>query len=193
MISFKCLNPVIGFIEAKDNCSIVSHAEESSTSTDPVIFSCVSGEVEVHHEIGRVTCGGQFSLSFRCLVNGAFVSALVLDFVSHHRFKPDGGEISDGLSVFHLVDEFLFVFPSCSLEEHTVAVHTSLGLFFDSISITCHDMSLETEFINFKQVCTGMHLKLSCFETLREEEPGNPVSIGGSLFDPVSHKGNSLT
>ena len=50
-------------------CSLVGHAEQTSTSTDPVFGGMlVSGKLDVADEVSRVTRGGQLYISHRSLV-----------------------------------------------------------------------------------------------------------------------------
>jgi len=49
---------------SSSECSVVGHAEQARTSTDPVFGGMlVSGKLDVADEVSRVTRGGQLSLS----------------------------------------------------------------------------------------------------------------------------------
>jgi hypothetical protein len=49
-------------------CSVIGHAEHSSTSTDPVLGVLVSREIHHHDEVSGMTSGGQLSTPLRSLI-----------------------------------------------------------------------------------------------------------------------------
>jgi hypothetical protein len=69
---------------------------------------------------------------------------------------------------------------------------TSLRELLNSLHKASQDVGLESKLINFEAVGTGMHLKGSGLETLREEEAGNPVGHRHAFFNPSAHEDDTL-
>jgi len=177
---------------SKANCSVIGHAEHSSASTDPVLGVLVGGQVHHHDEIGGVTSGSQLSSSLGSLVKRALVSPVKLEINLEDGFKPDNWELRDSDLVIHILNHLLVVIPFGSFDEVTMDVHSRLRELFNGLNKASHDVSSESELINFKAISTGMHLEGSSLETLREEEAGNPVAHGHAFLNPSAHEDDTL-
>lgn len=174
------------------SCSVIGHAEHSSASTDPVLRVLVGGQVHHHDEVSGVTGGGQLSSSLGSLVERALVSPIKLQVDLEDGLKPDDRELRNGNLVVHVLNHLLLVVPLSTFNEVTVDHDTCLREFLNGFHKATHDVGLKSELINFEAVGTGMHLEGSGFETLREEEAGNPVRQRHAFFNPSAHEDDTL-
>ena len=174
------------------SCSVIGHAEHSSASTDPVLRVLVGGQVHHHDEIGGVTSGGQLSSSLGSLVQRALVSPIKLEVHFEDGLQPDDGELRNGDLRLHVLNHLLLVIPPSSFDEVTVNDHTSFGVLRHSLDKAVHHVGSESDLVNFQAVSTGMHLKGSGLETLREEEARNPVGHGHAFLNPSAHEDDAF-
>lgn len=139
-----------------------------------------------------MTSGGQLSSSLGSLVERALVSPVSLQVDLEDGLKPDDRELRNSNLVVHVLNHLLLVVPLSTFNEVTVDHDTCLREFLHGLHKAIHDVGLKGELVNFKAVGTGMHLKGSGFETLREEEAGNPVGHRHAFFNPSAHEDDTL-
>lgn len=161
--------------------SIIERAEHGDATLDPVRLGLFGGHSDHQHEISRVTCCHQGSTTLTCLVNGAIVVHVVLDFSLEARLEPDHRSFDEEDLRVTLIQASPLGVPLASFYKHTIDVDT---VFRRSGILFLDNFKIEDQTINGNTVFTGIVLDRTCQETLSEIEPIDPVERWQTLINP---------
>ena len=150
--------------------SIIRHAEECSTSTNPIVSMLLRWQVHEQHEVSRVSSSTQLSRSKTGLVEWALVSSLQVEIYWQERLKPDHREVNEWNLWIGVFDDLFGVVPFRSLEEHSIDVNSNFRCLCNIILHDALDVGLEGKRVNGRHSCSRIRLKRGSHETLWEEE-----------------------
>jgi hypothetical protein len=109
-----------------DDCgsSVVGHAEQRGTSTDPVILRHLTGNRHEQNEVGGVAGGTELTSSQGGLIERASINLFFNNILVNDWLEPDDWHSNNrdlGVAIF---DGLLLEVPLCALEEETMHVDT---------------------------------------------------------------------
>lgn len=173
------------------DCSIVSHHEKGSSSSDPVFRLLLRWKLKGENEVGGVTRGTQLTTSCACLVEWTWVAAGGL-WLSHcYGLEPDHWESDDWDSWITVCYSSLAEVPLCSLQIQAMYVDTVVRSRLNSISEDVPDGSTVSQLVDGSSGLTSVCLQSSSHEALGEVEGWGPVACWRALVQPASEECNS--
>lgn len=173
--------------------SVFEGQEAGHTSFDPLGLWAGGGQLEIEHEVGRVTRGRQRTVTREHLINGTLIYASLGLLAVLYWHEVDHRHLNEELLWLTILQLLLIVIPSATLEIETVDVATRLGLGFDIlVRHLAHHNMVKTDLIDSDRVLSGVVLLSSSKEGLWEEESGDPEDIWSSVVEPVDQEIDSI-
>ena len=108
--------------------SVLESEEGGHASLDPLSLRFVGRQLEVEHEVGRVTRGRECAITREDLVDWALIEASLRDFTVLHRHEVNHGHLDEELLRFTLVEHLYVVVPPTALQVQAVGVASSFRL-----------------------------------------------------------------
>jgi hypothetical protein len=166
-------------------------------------WSLISWHVDLHDEVGGVTGGKEGTESSKRFVDRHLVntkltskvlwSSVINSLLVDNGFEEKHGKVDKQLFRLTCGQLMLFVIPLATFQIHSETEGSSLGCLSDHV--ICQGIledELKAYCIDGDCVSSGIVLKCTSEESLREEETRDPVDHRSSFFDPSIQEINSL-
>ena len=148
-------------------------------------LALIRGHLQVHHEVGGVSGGGQNPRARQRLVRRAVVHPRRRRHAVFARLEPHQREIRVELLRPRLGEQVGIVIPSRALQEKpgdVAAVLRRFSCVFVGFSVL--DDKVPLDGVDGESVFASVVLKRPRQESLREEQSADPVDRGRAVIDP---------
>lgn len=148
-------------------------------------MASLHGDLHHAHEIGGMTCGGEHTETFECLVDGASVRVLFDDVVHLSGLQPDVWHLGVEHLGLRLFETALLMIPSTTFQVKTMDIGTIGGFCFLGKFGVFQDLVFPTDLIDSDCVLSSEILLKTGKETLGKEESRQPEVGRLARQDPL--------